>query len=943
MDSFRYFLAIMFFYFSFNISAQEVIYADNNIYLKGVVIIKLKDAPVNLSSVHASLPVKINNFLSSFGMEKSLPFMPQKVNEAENTFNNIVVVYFKDDVDPQFISSKLNRFEEVEWAEPKFLYETSFIPNDPSYPQQYALSKIQAAQAWDITQGDTSVVVAIVDTGVDWDHPDLAANIWRNWGEIPDNGIDDDNNGFIDDYIGWDFGGLTGIPDNNPMEDKPEHGTHVAGIASAVTNNGVGIASIGFKSKVMAVKASQDNIRTPGGQALISYGYEGIIYAADNGADVINLSWGGSSYSLLAEEVIAYATSQGALVVAAAGNSNSSLPFYPASYTNVLSIASTDQGDMKSGFSNFGSNIDISAPGSGIYSTWQNDTYLHSSGTSMAAPLAAGLAALVKAQFPSYLPLQIGEQVRVNADDINSQNPNFQYMLGKGRINAFKAVNNANSKSVRAVEFLISDAPPGGNGNGIFETGETISITVDFVNYLNPTSSLIIYLESLNPGSVTVHNAQYSAGAHGTMGEFSNQNNPYTLTINDTRKDTSLLFKLNYFDGTYTDFQTFQIRINQTYATHSGNDVALTITSRGNLGYNDYSANKEGIGFRYLNSPSFLFEGALIVGTSAQNLSDAARSSNQSVQKKDFAIVEPFKLNIPGSAADVQGNTIFNDNNGGSKVGITVHLNSYSFAVPPNDNYIILRYTIVNNSSETKNNLYAGLFFDWDFLETGQDDITAWDDAGKLGYVYHVGGNPDPYVGTALISSQNYGFWGILNAGGDGGFSIYDGFSDQEKWQSISSGIGKPQAGAGDVSHVISAGPYTISPGGSADVAFMVAAGHDLEHLRTTAFFAREKYQIITDVDEHEYLLTLSFSLSQNYPNPFNPATIISFSIPSSQLVSLKLYDLLGREVKILLNKFMEAGNHRIEVDSRGLTSGVYFYKIIAGSYSETKKMLLAK
>jgi serine protease len=930
-------------FFSITIAQQQQVLEKNGVYyLANTIVIKLTETPLIVSAETVTLPEKVNNYLSPFRILKAAPFVSSPSARTNSLLNKYVVVTYGMSVDPSFLAKKVSGIDGVEWAEPKFVYELALIPNDPSLPQQWYLTKIQAQQAWDLSTGDTSIVIGIIDTGVDWDHPDLAANIWRNWGEIPDNGIDDDGNGFIDDYIGWDFGGLTGIADNNPMEDRPDHGTHVAGIASAVTNNGIGVASIGFNSKIMAVKTSQDNLRNAQGQALIAYGYEGIIYAAENGANVVNLSWGGSGFSLLAQDVINIATAAGVLVVAASGNNNLNTAFYPASYNNVLSVASTDQGDLKSGFSNYGPTIDVSSPGSSLYNTWQNNTYATLSGTSMASPLVAGLAGLVFARFPNLNNIQVGEQIRTNVDDISAQNPSFANFMGKGRINAFKALNNTNSISVRNIDVTFSDEL--GNNDGIIQSGETITVRGRYVNYLAPTTGLNIYLEALNTNLATVNNAIFSVGAIGTLDTIDHTAG-FTFTLSPNVPQNQVVnFRINFLDNQYSDFQLISVIVNPTFSTQIGNDVRMTITSRGTLGFNDYPNNNQGIGFRYLNDQNLLFEGALILGTSATTISDAARSSSGSAQNSDFTMVKPFTLNIPGTWADVQGNTIFNDNNAGTnRLSVTVHLNSFSSAEPPHDNYILLRYDIINTGLTPLSNFRAGLFFDWDLISSGVDDMTLWDGDNNLGYVFHIGGNPDTHVGTALVSDNNHNFYAILNPGGDGGINIYDGFTDAEKWQTLNGG--KLAAGAGDISHVISGGPYTIAPGDTLDVAFMVAAGVNLEHLRTTVSAARIRYQQILLSADEETNSPVAFSLSQNYPNPFNPSTVINYSIPSGGIVNLTVYDLLGKVVATLVNEEKPAGLHSVEFNSRelNLSTGVYFYTLKAGGNASTKKLLLLK
>jgi subtilisin family serine protease len=917
----------------------EIIETNGVQYLANTVIVKFKSPPGNGLQKTISLSKQMNTALASFGVQSAELLFPVKNGQPLKEINKIAEIKYNSKSDPLYVASKLNLLEEIEWAEPRYVYQVSYIPNDPSYSLQYYLPQIKAQEAWDIVRGDTSIVIGIIDTGIDWDHPDLAANIWINYGEIPDNGIDDDGNGFIDDYRGWDFAGTTGSnPDNDPMEDGNVHGTYVAGAASAVSDNGIGIASIGFECKLMAVKTS------PGASTLIYYGYEGIKYAADNGAKIINCSFGGSGFSRFGQETINHAISKGALVVAAAGNTENDTPQYPASYDGVLSVAGVDSGDKKAWFTSFNYAVDVSAPGVGIYTTRFNDEYGVGQGTSLSSPIVSGIAALVASRFPSYTPHQIAEQIRVNSDDIYLKNPDYLYKLGKGRVNAFNALSNTNSISVRAVNIEFTDEAPGGNGDGIFLGGETITIAAQFTNYLIPTSNLQITLESRNNFG-TVLNGTLNVGAKGTLESFDNYTAKFTFKLNDViPQNTELDFNLIFSDGSYSDFQAISTLANPSYGTQAGNDVALTITSKGTLGFNDYPNNSQGRGFVFRDGDNLLFEGALMIGVSSTKVSDGARAADQAVQSDNFQTIVPFQLHTPGEYADQEGLTVFDDEPAGdNKLGVTVTLKSFSFADLPHDNYIILRYNIKNNSASILNNLFVGLFLDWDF-EDAINDFTSYDVAGNLGYVYRIGGNPDTHVGTALISSDNYNFYAINNAGGDGGFSIYDGFSKAEKWLAMSGGIGKSQAGGGDVSHVVSGGPLTIQSGDSINVAFALLAADNLEGLRTAVSNARERYKDIpTNINEITHSEILTFELFNNYPNPFNPITTIEYQIPQSEFVTLKVFDALGREVTTLVNDEKPAGNYTVTFNAANLTSGIYYYRISTGRLIKTMKAVLVK
>lgn len=373
------------------------------------------------------LPVAIEN-PQQYGITKvDYAFGASKSTEL----NKIYAVEFTNHRAADALIAALQNSPNIEFAEKVPLDKKVLSPNDPRFPEQWHLSKINATTAWDYFSTGSTVPIAIIDDAVDRTHPDLAPNIWVNPGEIPGNGIDDDGNGYIDDINGWDVALNTNDP--NPPNNLYDHGTHVAGIAGAATNNGVGIASIGFSVKIMAVKATND-------PNSITHGFAGLRYAVDAGAKIVNLSWGSSFFSNANQAAINYAISQGVIVVAAAGNENSSSMYYPAAYNGVVSVASTNQNDEKSDFSNYGSWIKISAPGSSILSIYPFNRYGFSSGTSMAAPMVAGLLGLMKSFNPGLPNANLINCVYNTADDINQANPAFPGQLGAGRINAQKAM-----------------------------------------------------------------------------------------------------------------------------------------------------------------------------------------------------------------------------------------------------------------------------------------------------------------------------------------------------------------------------------------------------------------------------------------------------------------------------------------------------------------------
>lgn len=345
--------------------------------------------------------------------------------------SNIYKLKIPQGKDVKTVIEELKKNQNVEYAEPNYiihLYDT--IPNDPYYSQQWALPKIEAPRAWDLEQGDPNVIVAVIDTGVDYNHPDLTNNIWINEDEIPNNDFDDDGNGYIDDVIGWNFG----INDsNNDPIDTEGHGTGVAGIIGATTNNGIGISGLNWFSKIMALKYD----------LYTSSAAEALHYAADNGAKIINMSWGNYSRSSLQNDAINYAYNRGCILVSATGNDGIDIPSYPAAFKNVIAVSATDENDQRAIWSsiyssNHGSWIDLSAPGSDNYSTGINNTYELFGGTSGATPHVSAAASLIASMHPNLSNEEVKQLLLKSIDDIGTSG--WDKYFGYGRLNLFNAL-----------------------------------------------------------------------------------------------------------------------------------------------------------------------------------------------------------------------------------------------------------------------------------------------------------------------------------------------------------------------------------------------------------------------------------------------------------------------------------------------------------------------
>jgi subtilisin family serine protease len=418
-------------------------------------------------------------------------------NENGVYIQNIFRIHLKDNANIEFALDLLSKNSNVIYAEYEAINRIRYTPDDPQYPQQWHLPQIECPDAWDWTFGSHDVLIGIVDSGVYWTHEDLQENIWVNEAELNSttyggntmtinwetgaisggNGYDDDGNGEIDDCLGWNH-----VYNNNQSyQSNPgnDHGTHVAGCAAAVGDNGIGVSGSSMTASIL-VSTHRGSVAG----STISNGYDGIMYCADTGADIINCSWGGPGNATTANYVVNYATDQGALVVGSAGNdtwSNDVHPSYPNDCTNALCVAATDQADEITYFSNWGTAIDVSAPGVNIKSTVIDGSgYASYQGTSMSSPIVSGLAALVMSVHPELCGLELKARLEMTTDDINDINPDYAGLLGTGRVNAYQAAMYDLVPNLTIENFNFYENE--GDGDGEPNPGELCNLEINIWN-----------------------------------------------------------------------------------------------------------------------------------------------------------------------------------------------------------------------------------------------------------------------------------------------------------------------------------------------------------------------------------------------------------------------------------------------------------------------------
>jgi subtilisin family serine protease len=436
--------------------------------------------------------------------------------------------------------------QDVEYAEPNYIYAIPeaaspprAVPNDPRFDDLWGLQNsndadIDADEAWDIQKGSKSIIVAIIDTGVDYDHEDLSDNMWRNPGETGDgkenNGIDDDNNGYVDDSRGWNF-----ERDTQDPTDVHGHGSHVAGTVGAVGNNGKGVVGVNWQVTLMPLRFIGADGFGEGDDAI-----RAILYAADNGANIMSNSWGGDPFSQAMEDAIRYARDKNVVFVAAAGNDdrdNDQFFQYPSNYQvdNVIAVAASNASDGLAGFTNTGRQmVDLSAPGVNILSTFANGGYQFLDGTSMATPHVSGVAALIMAQFPGITYRQTMIRIFGGVDRKSSHSG---FMVTGGRLNARNALS----------------------------TNPLIGFVTDWLDTLFVEGPYLIDAEAVDDGQITSMTLTYSiAGGEQQIVTMQNTGTDrYRASIPGQPQETNLAYfvEAQDTDGNITRSRVYTFKI----------------------------------------------------------------------------------------------------------------------------------------------------------------------------------------------------------------------------------------------------------------------------------------------------------------------------------------------------------------------------------------------
>lgn len=901
-------------------------------YLHDRVIIRVHENYRTACSKNAINVPALERALGNLGgtVRKKFPNHQAPASNARNregkSLVDISLIYevkFNSPINVQSAINELLATGTLRNAEPHFIFAPSYVPNDANLSNQSYLTPIKAKESWDLHKGDSTVTIAIVDSGVRWDHPDLVGNIQYNEAD-PIDGIDNDGDGYVDNYRGWDLAGAdynldTLVEDNNPTVtgDNNGHGSHVAGLAAASTDNAVGISGVGFKCRILPIKCSADNdTRGPGGVGYVLTGYEGIIYAADHGADVINCSWGGSgSAEGIIQQIIDYAIiNKGSVIVAAAGNSNVQTDFLPAYANGVISVAATQNNDKKASFSNYSYKVSVSAPGYNIYSTLWNNSYGTMSGTSMASPITAGAVGIIRAKYPNYTPTQVKALLRSTCDDIYSVTGNATYKdkLGKGRINMYRALSEQNP-ALKYVSLNLTDSDNNVN------SGDTAQLNGSFINLLNPSTNMTVTLSTTSTAYVTVLNPSIALGAMATN-ETKVLPNAFDVFIKPaTPLNTTLNFKLTYTDGTYTDFEYFSVTVNQDYVNIGINNITTTAGSWGHLGFMDSNASI-GMGFQYKKT-NMLYEMSLIAGITQDSLSNCARGAVASGGwDEDFNNLSRAHLTTPSVISNYDVTALFDDASTSSTtpLGLEITQKTHAWTTPADSNYVMVVYDVKNTSTNNYNNFYLGLYADFDVSDGGTLDKALWSASKQMGYVQNTeaGGL---FAGIVALNTNSLPHhYAFKNDGSDGGFSVYDGFTDSEKFKTLSGIASKDSAGVADISQTVSSGPYSLAAGETIQVAFALVGGENLAMIESAADAAHTQYNNTLVSIRKPTAHTIPVNV---WPNPAQ--NILNIQTPAAGITTIQLYDGLGRLVY-----GHNTDNTTLRLNLEKYAAGVYTLKV---------------
>ena len=842
------------------------------------------------------LPLLDKEISETYGKSKqnqlqSINYDRKKVLIAEEPLLRTYIMEFDNKIDANSLIRKLSRnYQGIELAEPSYIYKLQkFTPNDPFFNLQYSLDNILPEDAWEIEKGNPNIVIAISDNGVKQSHPDLINSLFINAGEVPNNKIDDDHNGYIDDYNGFNFlGGQDPQGWGNTYNFKIDHGSIIAGIIGATFNNSKGIAGIAGNCKIYPIKASDTT-------KYILYPTESIIFAGVHQFSVLNLSWGGvRPYSEIEQNAVDYAIARGVAIVAAGGNTDTAVTpydtFYPAGCRGVLGVGEVDGDDYIEYNSVMGVPVRIMAPGKGNLGTGNNDNYVNNmGGTSFSAPVISAAVALARSKNPNLNPIQAIEFVRQCTDDIKDKNAGFSDMdLVPGRINLLKVVS-TNPMSIPAIvpnayQYFNTE----NNLQNRFAKGDTAILKINVINILGPAINLKFTLH-------IAYDPMHSVALLDSVVSINSINSMEDRTIGDfkfhiTKENISkIIFRLDIKgENNYHDFVKFDFIPTTSYKTFETEQLKFSLGDAGEFGFVYGGSMKLGEGFVVKGYGNQTYGNGTYPSSGIMTSNNSERVA--SFFDADFKTIKKF-------VNPDENINIFSDDyaNLDRKIGVQVQLEAYNHG----KNFYDFKVTIQCIDSMNVKDVSLGYYIDWDvadepdsnqceyYTDLMTSSITNKFGSGIAGEITYKPGAP---IYCAVIAYSDDQGTEAQAAGLDYDYTRL--FETNEQIESLNSGISMQSSRIYDRSMVVGMkfkGP--IYPNNTKQFHIVFAGDTNRDNLTNTLI----PYLLSTDVKDYPGKESERIKYIEL---PETNELFIQLLDESEIIKEINVYDILGRKMQ---------------------------------------------
>jgi len=824
--------------------------------LKDEVIIKVNPAYRNQctnNNINIQSVKQIFSFAKTTEIKKLYPnHQPPKddYNAYGQKLVDLSLIYnitYSGTLDIRKFIAELNSLGAIEYAQPRMIAQPMLTPNDDSLSLQWFLTKIGAQLAWDLDTGDTNIIIGIVDGGTHFGHQDLGQNVAYNYND-PIDGIDNDNDGFIDNFRGWDVGQGDNYPQffGGPLNSA--HGVAMCGASCGSTNNDRGTAGVGYKTRYMPIKM----VHNPNGWIA---GYEGLVYGADHNCKILNASWGGGTAGPYEQDVVNYVTiNQGVLMFASAGNSNNTNLVYPAAYENVVAVGGTQQNDTKSGNSSYYEQVDIVSPGQGIFEPYDVG-YANGNGTSEASAITSGAAGVVMSYYNTLQPVQIGAIMKQSAYRLDTILGNAAYLnkQGSGRLDLFNALTYTQKPYLYFTSRTFTD-----NNDDVLMIGDTVELAGNMLNFLDTSSSSLIAVITDNSPYVTWLDSNVSLGVVNTMSFTNISAQPFKFIIQPgAPQNQSVLMKVVYYDGADTlNIQYLSFIINRNYYHVEINKLQTSVTTTGRIGFSD-NRTLNGLGYRFAGAENNLLgiywnPMGLWMSKDNTSVSDQTLSAGplgpccNFPNDADLVVQNNIIVNHNSLVADIEVTSQYNDNGAGiNALGIDVKQKLYGWSDTINDQFLILEYQFHNNNGVAIGDWYTGIFADFDMPDSVLWNVVAntafFDTVSQTAITNHIA--PRYFVGYKILSPINNQRYYANNSDGSGSTqNVYDGFSSVEKFNLMNPSVPSNISAITDVSQYLGVKFDSITPYGCAMMHIALLIGTSLQDIRDQATLAQAKF-----------------------------------------------------------------------------------------------------